>query len=255
MRAEKSAQPLIVNDWRHKLSDHIYGEYVTTGAYPFCVNSILVNGKAQIECLTQNQLEEASHELVGKPKDISPRGCTPTMMLRPGFNMSDLSTQTCSNTSSHIAVISADPEDGWVALHLANTGSVSDLSFSIDGHSMMVYAVDGLYVDLSEIQVLIGSIRTGNQLFTDWFQVLHPSIGARYSVLVRLNPKLGNYYIRTTTYPYGEMQQVLQSKAILSYKVCSRSCSFTSNALTSPTFFLYLLTQLLRDPIPRFVPH
>ena len=77
-------------------------------------------------------------------------------MLGPGFNNTrSLPPQACSNTPSGLAVIHVDEANGWVVLHLANTGLLSDLAFSIDGHSMIVYAADGLYVELSEIQVSI----------------------------------------------------------------------------------------------------
>jgi len=93
-----------------------------------------------------------------------------------------------------------DASQGWAAVHLVNAGAVSRLSVSLDGHSMFVYAADGLYVEPQEVQVL------------------HISIGQRYSVMVRLDQKPGNYYLRFASYPYGDMQQVIEGQAILSYQ-------------------------------------
>lgn len=143
----------MVNDWKHQLSDGVFGEYITTGNYPFCVDSLLINGKARIDCLAENMLHVASQELEMSSQNLSLQGCTKPMMLRAGFDTSDLQTQKCFNTTSDLTIITADTSEGWIALHLANTGLVSDVSFSIDGHSMIVYAVDGTYVDLCEIQV------------------------------------------------------------------------------------------------------
>ena len=44
-------------------------------------------------------------------------------------------------------------------------------------------------------------------------------LGQRYSVMVKLDQEPGDCYLRFATYPSGEMQQVLQDKAIISYSV------------------------------------
>ena len=44
-------------------------------------------------------------------------------------------------------------------------------------------------------------------------------LGQRYSVMIKLDQEPGDYYLRFATYPSGEMQQVLQGKAIVSYSV------------------------------------
>ncbi|MCJ1246618.1 hypothetical protein MMC30_003827 [Trapelia coarctata] len=49
-------------------------------------------------------------------------------------------------------------------------------------------------------------------------QVLYISLGQRYSVMIRLNQKPGHYYLRFATYPTGDMQQVLEGQAVVSYK-------------------------------------
>lgn len=60
---------------------------------------------------------------------------------------------TCTNNSSPLLSIPADPTRGWLALNLVNSGAVSKLCVSLDGHSMFVYAADGLYVQLQEVKV------------------------------------------------------------------------------------------------------
>ena len=47
------------------------------------------------------------------------------------------------------------------------------------------------------------------------------SLGQRYSVMVRLDQPAGNYFLRFATYPTGDMQQVLEGQAIVSYDVSS----------------------------------
>ena len=74
-------------------------------------------------------------------------------MFRPGFNLSSLLPESCTNTSSPLLAIPADSSGGWLALNLVNGGAVSKLSVSLDGHSMYVYAADGLFVSMQEVQV------------------------------------------------------------------------------------------------------
>merc|ERR1711939_458601 len=69
---------------------------------------------------------------------LGPRGCSPPMMFRPGFNASSLPLETCTNTTSDFFTFTADASRGWTALHLVNAGAVSRLSVSLDGHSMFV---------------------------------------------------------------------------------------------------------------------
>ncbi len=106
-------------------------------------------------------------------------------------------------------------EDGWPSI--LSTGSVSRLAISLDSHSMYVYAADGLFTALQEVKASSSSSDITGQ--TDFFQVLYLSIGQRYSVMIKLNQPVGNYYLRYSTYPTGDMQQVLEGQAIVAYKV------------------------------------
>lgn len=74
------------------------------------------------------------------------------MMFKLGFNASSLPPETCTNTTSALLQISANSTQGWLALNLVNSGAVSALRVSMDGHSMFVYAADGLYVQMQEVK-------------------------------------------------------------------------------------------------------
>lgn len=84
---------------------------------------------------------------------LDARGCTPPMMFKPGFNLSSLPPSTCAKTTSSLLTIPANYTQGWLALNLVNSGAVSKLAVSLDAHSMYVYAADGLYVTLHEVNV------------------------------------------------------------------------------------------------------
>ena len=85
---------------------------------------------------------------------LGPRGCSLPTMFKPGYNISSLPPETCTNTTSPLLTIAANHSQGWLALHLVNAGATSKLSVSLDAHSMFVYAADGLYVDLQEVKVV-----------------------------------------------------------------------------------------------------
>jgi len=89
------------------------------------------------------------------PTSLNARGCAPPMMFKPGYNLSSLPPESCTNTSAPLYTIQANDTDGWLALNLLNAGSVSKLAVSLDSHSMYVYAADGLYVTLQEIKASI----------------------------------------------------------------------------------------------------
>ena len=84
---------------------------------------------------------------------FGPRGCSPPMMFKPGFDANSIPPETCTNTSSALFTFTADASLGWTALHLVNSGAVTRLTVSLDGHSMFVYAADGLYVTIQKVHV------------------------------------------------------------------------------------------------------
>lgn len=81
---------------------------------------------------------------------------------------------------------------------------------------MFVYAADGLYVKLQEVKVSYLS-DPSQYCFCSSYQVLHMELGQRYSVMIRLDQVPGNYYLRFSTFPSGDMQQVLEGQAIVAY--------------------------------------
>ena len=52
-------------------------------------------------------------------------------------------------------------------------------------------------------------------------KVLHVSIGQRYSVMIRLDQKPDDYILRFASFPQGDMQQIVEGQAVVSYGVSS----------------------------------
>ncbi|TKA63945.1 hypothetical protein B0A55_11642, partial [Friedmanniomyces simplex] len=200
LQAEKDAIPVLLTDWYHNLSNAIYDQYIETGAYPNCVDSLLANGQGRSAALLPSG-SSSTADIATPTGSLGPRGCTPPMMFKPGYNMSSLPPETCTNTTSPVLTITANQSQGWLALHLVNAGSTSKLSVSLDAHFMYVYAADGLFVELQEVKVL------------------PISIGQRYSVMIKLDQPPGQYYLRFASLPVGDMQQVIEDQAIISYQV------------------------------------
>jgi len=218
LQAERDAPSVLLNDWTHSLSDVIYEQYIETGAFPNCVDSLLANGQGRVQCLPESVLEAGTglglspsstmsmpsmqmraaavssdmgassmaSDMTMAPSptsppsqaavssstmemssmstmlgmapgmdSLTPRGCMPPMMFKPGFNISSLPPESCTNTTSELLTIPANKTQGWLALNLVNAGSVSKLGVSLDAHSMYVYASDGLFVALQEVKVRI----------------------------------------------------------------------------------------------------
>lgn len=44
-------------------------------------------------------------------------------------------------------------------------------------------------------------------------------LGQRYSVMIKLDQEPGQYYLRFATFPNGDMGQVLEGQATVSYNV------------------------------------
>ncbi|PYH94878.1 hypothetical protein BO71DRAFT_378813 [Aspergillus ellipticus CBS 707.79] len=235
LQAERKATNILLNDWSHELSDTIYARYMETGSYPFCVDSLLANGFGRVECLPKYMLHEMSNmgtmTMSGMSPSmtmtsLTPRGCSPPMMFRKGFNSSSLPPDTCSNTSSPLLTIRTDSGGGWLALNLVNSGASSRLHVSFDAHSMFVYAADGRYVVMQEVKIL------------------EIEIGQRYSVMVRLDQKPGNYYLRFASYPDDDMmKQVVEGQAIVSYTVDDMTSSNSSMNVNVDPSTVWMLTN------------
>ncbi|RAR01519.1 Conidial pigment biosynthesis oxidase PcArbB [Stemphylium lycopersici] len=170
------------------------------------------------ETASQSPGESSVMPPMSMPTALTPRGCSPPMMFKPGYNLSSLPPDTCSNTTSPLLTIPANSSSGWLALDLVNAGSVTRLSVSLDAHSMFVYAADGLYV-------------------------LQISIGQRYSVMIKLDQAPSDYLLRFASYPYGDMQQVIEGQAIVSYNANASSRIDSVNILDDRDSSVWMLTN------------
>ncbi|KAL4989243.1 Cupredoxin [Aspergillus falconensis] len=90
-----------------------------------------------------------------------------------------------------------DATIGYASFDLISAAFVSTITFSIDEHSIYVYAVDGSYI----VPIKADGITITN--------------GARYSVLVKLDKPRGNYIIRIAN---TGLNQILYATALMTYR-------------------------------------
>jgi FtsP/CotA-like multicopper oxidase with cupredoxin domain len=94
-------------------------------------------------------------------------------------------------------VIEVDAADRWASLNFIGAATFATIKFSIDEHPMWVYEVDGQYVEPQ----LVDSVNM--------------YAGERYSVLIKLDKKPGNYTIRVAD---NGLTQIISAFATLKYK-------------------------------------
>ncbi|TWU71822.1 hypothetical protein ED733_001623 [Metarhizium rileyi] len=132
--------------------------------------------------------------------------CFDSLLVNGGFetNVSTIPTEIfdiCTPTDNPVTVIDVHKSSGhgdgtWVAFDAVGAYSLLKTTFSIDGLSMWVYAVDGEYIEPQQVHAI--SMTNGD----------------RYSFLVHVTDP-GNYTIRhASTMPV----QLISGQAILSYK-------------------------------------
>lgn len=104
--------------------------------------------------------------------------------------------EVCTPTQGSREVIQAPKDKKWVALDIISTAGIGTFSFSIDEHSLWVYAVDGHYIEPLKVDVL--TVANGD----------------RYSVFVELDKQGGNYGIRVASLA---LAQLIDTTAVFSY--------------------------------------
>lgn len=112
LRAERNATPLVLSDWYHRTSDVVYNEYLTTGAFPQCVDSLLANGRGRVQCLPANVLEAGpglgmTSVVANDPHDPDPMMMSPSSRTMSGMQMSTATSSRMSMSSGRSSSMSA----------------------------------------------------------------------------------------------------------------------------------------------------
>lgn len=221
-KAAKKPRQLLIGDWRKKTSTEMMQiEHEANMEIP-CYDSILFNGKGSTICWDEatikslitpqqnNTLTAAAAANGGVAVGMTAKGCLPPVLIAkviapnatvypakiPAENLN-----VCKPSKGETEVISVTKskaeKEKWVAIDVISATGLISFSFSLDGLSMWVYAVDGEFIVPKEVQ----SIPVSN--------------GDRYSILVKLS-EAGDYPIRVAS---TQNTQLMAATAVLKYRV------------------------------------
>ncbi|KAF4977907.1 hypothetical protein FZEAL_5612 [Fusarium zealandicum] len=209
--AVQNVTPLVISDFVHLTSDEKWEMTLAAGVEDSCYDSILFNGKGRVECLPEdvvtshlNELQKAYLSLV-PGSSMTDKACLPASVLMAiGGGTGDESAllpgtfSGCKETEGQVEVIKVSNKfhasATWVAFDIVGAINFITGVFSIDGHALWVYAMDGSYIEPQKVHAI---------------QV---SSGDRYSILVKVD-KSGDFKIRFNA---NSAPQLLTGNAILS---------------------------------------
>jgi FtsP/CotA-like multicopper oxidase with cupredoxin domain len=235
--ADDALQPIFISDYNRYTSAELHQQEVSANIDFACADAIIINGKGSQLCLSRDELTAYTSPKVAPlltqvtPSEITNKGCLPpNLPATQGnftFNIDSLPSDAyfdCTPSSGATEVIEVDAAKGFAALTFINPGGYELLKFTIDGHRMWVYAVDGGYVTPQLVdQVIVNN-------------------GDRYSVMIELNQAPAQYAIRVAN---NGLNQVISGFAVLSYKGSTGPASSDPNALATMNFAGGNLTLLV----------
>ncbi|EXJ92552.1 hypothetical protein A1O3_01104 [Capronia epimyces CBS 606.96] len=235
--ADDNLQTVFISDYNKYTSKELHDQERSANIDFACADSILLNGVGSQYCLSRDELTAYTNPKVApllaavNPSQITDKGCLPpNLPATQGnftFNIDSLPSDSyfdCTPSNGPMATFDVDPAKGWAALTFINPGGLELLKFTIDGHKMWVYAVDGGYV----VPQLVDQVSVNN--------------GDRYSVLIELNQTPAQYSIRVAN---NGLNQVISGFGILNYKGSYGPASEDPNALSGMNFAGANLTTLV----------
>jgi FtsP/CotA-like multicopper oxidase with cupredoxin domain len=226
--ADDAMQTVFISDFNKYTSAELHEQEVSANIDFACADSIIINGKGSQYCLSRDELTAYTNPKVTAllaavtPAEITNKGCLPpNLPATQGnftFAIDTLPSDAyfdCTPSTGETEVIEVDASKGFAALTFINPGGYELLKFTIDGHRMWVYGVDGGYI----VPQLVDQVIVNN--------------GDRFSVIIELNQAPADYAIRVAN---NGLNQVISGFAVLSYKGSSGPASSDPNALSIMNF-------------------
>ncbi|KAK1589870.1 multicopper oxidase [Colletotrichum navitas] len=209
-KAEKKVVPLVLSDHRHMISEEVTKLSAAANIQFSCYDSFLFNGKGKVTCRTPEEIDAL---LTPERKDVlanlagarmTDKACIPAAIIARG--QGDLSKvppgvfDGCQPSDGGQETFKVEKSncdtEKWVAFDIVGAYHLHTAMFSIDNHSMWVYAMDGAYVLPQEVE----AIPVTN--------------GDRYSVLVKYKQQ-GDFTIRADSVIATQM---LSGTALLQWR-------------------------------------
>ncbi|KAJ9639586.1 hypothetical protein H2204_003656 [Knufia peltigerae] len=234
--AEKSQEVIFVSDYVKYTSAEFHKQEEAANVDISCADAIIINGKGSQYCLSRGEITAYTSPKVlpmlatVSPSEMTNKGCLPPNLIPTqgnfSFKIDTLPPDAyfeCTPSTGEMATFDVDPAKGWAAFTFINPGGFELLKFTIDGHKMWVYAVDGGYV----VPQLVDQVMINN--------------GDRYSVLVQLNQAPAQYAIRVAN---NGLNQIISGFGVLNYKGSYGPATEDPNALSTMNFAGANLTLL-----------
>ncbi|KAH6651959.1 multicopper oxidase [Truncatella angustata] len=215
--AEKHRIPMLLSDWRHIISDLEWDISKESRIEHICFDSIIVNGKGNVNCLTPEQMApltipaQAGLLSLVNGSTLTDKACLPPRVLAaiapPGSQAPNLDViphdlfYECTPTNApadvvHIMKKKCDAEK-WVMFDLIAAFGLHTVQVSIDELDLIIVAADGNYIE---------PITANSLLMTN---------GQRYTVLAQLDkPKKYTLRISGVSAP-----QILFGTSIIDFQV------------------------------------
>ncbi|RBR07904.1 uncharacterized protein FIESC28_10477 [Fusarium coffeatum] len=252
-KAVKDVKPVVISDFVHLTSAEKWDMTVAAGIEDSCYDSILFNGKGRVECLDKdvvaenlNEIQKAYLAMVPGGAEFTDKSCLPASALNAiagGLgNESALLPGTfsgCKETDGQIEKIKISNYYGqwesWAAFDIIGAVNFVSGVFSIDGHDMWVYAMDGSYIEPQKVQ----AIPVTN--------------GDRYSILIKIKTT-GEYKMRFNS---NSAPQLITGHAILSvegYSAYEEVEPYISLVGLPASKEVVVFNQLIAGPYPPSPP-
>ncbi|KAH8669026.1 multicopper oxidase [Xylariales sp. PMI_506] len=216
-QAEKNRIPLLLSDWRHITSDADWDASLQSHLEHLCFDSILVNGKGNVNCLTPEEMTplmtpgQAALLSLVPDAQLTDKACLPPQVYAaldpPGYEVVNTSAipqeifYGCEATTAPADVISITKKkcdaEKWAMFDLIGAFGLNTVEVSLDELSLTIIAVDANYVE---------PITADSILITN---------GQRYTVLVKLEePKKYTFRVSAISDP-----QILFATSVIDFQV------------------------------------
>ncbi|KAG0652284.1 Conidial pigment biosynthesis oxidase abr2 [Hyphodiscus hymeniophilus] len=234
----------VMSDWSHFTSEELQHIAETADIDIFCGDSMLINGKGNVNCPGVPFLMSVLPPIVLPllaGENLTDKGCVPVTVGQPPFpkNLNAVPSnlyEGCKATNTGPYVFNVDASKGWVSLNFISTAAIQEMAVSIDEHPMWVYEIDGRFIEPQMV---------------DAITLQH---GSRHSVMVELNKPAKDYHIRVAGTGLG---QKIYVSGLLSYNrgtKNSNSQPYINYAGTNTTADVTYLDDTTIVPFPPVHP-
>lgn len=248
--AERRRVPMLLSDWRHVTSEVEWSVSTQSRIENLCFDSVLVNGKGRVHCLTPEQQTplltpaQAQFLSIVPESQLTDKSCVPPANLAllgpPDGPPADASVipsdifHGCQATDASLEVIRVQRDkgcsDAWVMLDLISAFNLHTVRVSLDGVPLLVVAADGNDIE----PVAADAVKLTN--------------GQRYTVLARLREP-GRYTLRVSS---TSDPQILFGTAVIELEGTVASASPVSDDAPSSTPFIDERGNALRPDVVFF---